>query len=380
MPEEDSKFIARARLLEIAEEEYAEEPSADTYTYDDTHHETVHSAGPTVHRVEVLQSPYLDVFYGHHAVRLTLDWGTTANMIRAAATLYLGIPVSPTTQGANQADGETPLNVVVGVRIIATRDSHEFLLEALVIEALDVDVLAGVPFMHPHDVTVCIRFGELILSDGKRYLYQCLLSVTCPPCSPEYYHNLTRGTYWSTTSSREIPIWWPSVGWTPWYQTHPKYHNQEAWPQSAFLTCLMTQLFCIKMIIFVEWAIQNNTHLIVPLSQTSAPPPPPSPSGHAYEDNNTYLSISVDPESLFSEPLRHKFIDVNKTYNSVFRHDIKVYNGAAGPLEAVVNMGPVQPLQRKGHLLLYIAETSWLNFKRNVMNWSGFKYCFAQRT
>ena len=68
----------RARLLEIADEEYAEEPSVDTYTYndyyDDTHLETVHSAA---------QQCVVSRFYNLHILMcfmaiMQLDWHLTA--------------------------------------------------------------------------------------------------------------------------------------------------------------------------------------------------------------------------------------------------------------------------------------------------------------
>ena len=40
-------------------------------------------------------------------------------------------------------------------------------------------------------------------------------------------------------------------------------------------------------------------------------------------------------------------------YDEVFDPNYAGYNGHVGPFEAVVNMGPVQPPQRKGHLPQY---------------------------
>jgi hypothetical protein len=44
---------------------------------------------------------------------------------------------------------------------------------------------------------------------------------------------------------------------------------------------------------------------------------------------------------------------VKEDYDDVFDKSISGYNGAAGPFEAVVNMGQVQPPQRKGRLPQY---------------------------
>ena len=64
-------------------------------------------------------------------------------------------------------------------------------------------------------------------------------------------------------------------------------------------------------------------------------------------------SICLDPDSQFSPAMRNKFQDLHREFDAVFDPVIVGYNGACGPLEAVVNMGPVQPPQRKGRLPQY---------------------------
>ena len=51
--------------------------------------------------------------------------------------------------------------------------------------------------------------------------------------------------------------------------------------------------------------------------------------------------------------MRSEFQDLLQTYDDVFDPSITGYNGDVGPFEAVVNMGPVQPPQRKGRLPQY---------------------------
>ena len=63
--------------------------------------------------------------------------------------------------------------------------------------------------------------------------------------------------------------------------------------------------------------------------------------------------MTVDPDSLLDEPTRDRFQKLLLDFDEVFNPDIAVYNGAAGPLKAVVNMGPVQPPQRKGRVPQY---------------------------
>ena len=67
---------------------------------------------PTAFRVQTRQSPYMDTFYDHHPVRVTIDSGATGNMIRQALVRKLGALVKASSQSAHQADGSSPLNVV----------------------------------------------------------------------------------------------------------------------------------------------------------------------------------------------------------------------------------------------------------------------------
>ena len=61
----------------------------------------------------------------------------------------------------------------------------------------------------------------------------------------------------------------------------------------------------------------------------------------------------VDPEGRLPQDIALQFRALHKEYDLVFDPQITGYNGAAGPFTAKVNMGPVEPPQRKGRLPLY---------------------------
>ena len=63
--------------------------------------------------------------------------------------------------------------------------------------------------------------------------------------------------------------------------------------------------------------------------------------------------MSIDPDNILSEDLRVKLRHLLQTYDRVFNPDLTGYNGAAGPIQASVNIGPVQPPQRKGRVPQY---------------------------
>ena len=63
--------------------------------------------------------------------------------------------------------------------------------------------------------------------------------------------------------------------------------------------------------------------------------------------------VSVDPDNLLPEDNRLKFRQLLQAYDSVFDPEITGHNGAAGPIQATVNIGPVQPPQCKSRVPQY---------------------------
>ena len=64
-------------------------------------------------------------------------------------------------------------------------------------------------------------------------------------------------------------------------------------------------------------------------------------------------SVQIDPDMQLSSDERASFFAIIEEYDDVFEPNYTGYNGHVGPFEAVVNMGPVQPPQRKGRLPQY---------------------------
>ena len=80
-------------------------------------------------RIQTRQSPYIDMFYDHHKVRLTINSGATGNMIRASTAKRLGVHVTKSSQSAHQADGSSPLSVLGETRMSLTHGHLSFVLE-----------------------------------------------------------------------------------------------------------------------------------------------------------------------------------------------------------------------------------------------------------
>lgn len=117
LPSQDRNFMAKAcAISDIFEQE---EHTIYKATSSDEDHQPI-----AANRIQVRQSPYIDVYLGHHPVRLTVDSGATGNMICASTATYLNAEITLSSQFAHQADGSSPLKVTGETRLTFVRDNH----------------------------------------------------------------------------------------------------------------------------------------------------------------------------------------------------------------------------------------------------------------
>ena len=158
LPAEDRSFLTKARLASSLDEE----EEADEYgplippevPVDELVATPVPSARIVSRRVSTKQSPHFRAFYRQHPLKLTLDTGAETSMIKASVARNINATIVKTSQQALQADGVTPLAVVGETHLALSRAYKRLTLDALVVEDLDVDILAGTPFMIANDVSV----------------------------------------------------------------------------------------------------------------------------------------------------------------------------------------------------------------------------------
>ena len=63
--------------------------------------------------------------------------------------------------------------------------------------------------------------------------------------------------------------------------------------------------------------------------------------------------VTIDPGNIISPELKAQFKTLLYKHSQVFSPNLSGYNGAIGPFKASVNMGTVQPPQRKGRMPQY---------------------------
>lgn len=75
-------------------------------------------------------------------------------MVKASVALHIEVVIKQSNQSALQADGITPLSIVGDTHIILNRDDTDLKLEVLVVNDLDVGILARIPYISVNDISV----------------------------------------------------------------------------------------------------------------------------------------------------------------------------------------------------------------------------------
>ncbi|CAC5379308.1 unnamed protein product [Mytilus coruscus] len=240
-----------------------------------------------VRLVSTKQSLYFKAFYKHFPIELSLDTGAEVSMIKASSADYIGVTIKKSSHSALQDDGVTPLNIVGECHFTLSRDVIELQLEALVVNDLDVDILAVCRRQNTHREYTSVR--QFIQRNEHFCRVRLTTTVDNAPEAPDNIRDLKKTNYIDTT-----------------HTSH--FSNQ----------------------------------------------------------------VSVDPDNLLSPDLKTQFNELLRKFSKVFSRNFEGYNGAIGPFEASVNMGPVQPPQRKGRMPQYSKNNLVeLQNKFDELEWKG---------
>ena len=98
-----------------------------------------------IQRVECIASPHFFCHIGRQSCKVTVDTGAMSNLISLSLARSCGLKIKSSQQRARQLDG-TPLKVCGEVQTYLHYGSAKLHLNALVIEVMDSEILAGVPF------------------------------------------------------------------------------------------------------------------------------------------------------------------------------------------------------------------------------------------
>ena len=366
LPDKDRKYVARARQIAAIFE-------ADTDGDDEGPSDDIPFAEPdqpvqATRLVQVRQSPYLDAFHSHHTVRITVDSGATCNMIRLSTVKRLDATIEASSQSVHQADGYSPLEIIGETEVTFMRDGNQLHFKGLIVENLDVEILAGTPFMEVNDIAVrparrqviigesTYQYGSTIKDSSDKAVRRAVV-LRSPPTSTTVWP----GEFLELGLPDDIPT-------DSEYTLEPRMDAPNAqsakissiWPPPCVVSSVAGRIR-IPNLTDQPQTLKRNEHfcqvslVFAPGDSKQTPTTPPRPlKSHTSPKPFTHsCGVSLDPASLFAPETVAKFREVHEQFDSVFNPQIEGYNGASGPFQAKVNMGPVEPPQRKGRLPQY---------------------------
>ena len=316
-----------------------------------------------------------------HSLKLTLDTGAETSMTKASVTHSIAAPIVKTSQQALQADGVTPLVVVGETQLTLSRAGNHLTLDALVVEDFDVDVLAGTPFMISNDISVRPAKGQVLIQGSEILAYH-------PESSASSQAHAVRRTQSyvlrsSTPTTVVLPGEYLELDLPPNIdpdcalaieaRTNAPSNTcskvSQLWPQPQIVEAVAHRVRLVndtaepRIVRRHEHLCQaRHTTAMVPTSPVGPHPSPPHPGGSNSPQPGFFSdAVEVDPDNILPDTIHNQFHEVLQTNDEVLNPVIVGYNGIAGPVQASVNMGPVQPPQRKGRIPQYSCDKLNLN-------------------
>ena len=366
LPESDKRFMTRARQV-IVDEEYDDDDDVGAEQEYESEHGTVRDEEVSTsvnRRVNVRSSPLFHTFYEHSPLAVTLDTGAETSMIKSSTAADIGCPIYPSSQVAFQADGKTPLNVLGETHVILTRNDLELKFSGLVVDDLDVDILAGVPFMEENDVAVRPKSKSISIGDNCNFTYD----GSVPKCPVNNRSSILRTTakttVWPgdfldvTMPAKELSLHDTLVAIEP----HSTSQCPE-WPAPGVYQSVGSR---IRIVNSTDSPQIFKKHAHVALASPAFDPAEIQPesavpniptvlrTGSArVPDKLNSEDLVLNPDGIIDNVSASKFTALHHRYDSVFDPNYGTYNHRYGRFEAVVNMGSVKPQQRKGRVPQY---------------------------
>ena len=108
----------------------------------------------TSRRISTKHSPQMKVFCKYCPLQLILDTGAEISMIKTSVAVGIGATIKENNENALQADGVIPLSIAGETQLLFFRNNVDLKLEALVVNYLDIDILAGRSSMTANDISL----------------------------------------------------------------------------------------------------------------------------------------------------------------------------------------------------------------------------------
>ena len=325
-----------------------------------TNEPTIDSLETKVQKVECDTTSFFFAFYRHHPCHIVIDTGATSSVVSQAFVKRSEIDIKKTAHSARSAD-KSNLPVLGEVHFTLNFGNLDLPITALVIEKLDCDILAGIPFCKTNDIHVHLKAETISIgtstipygnrgsetSNNQRQIRRIATLIRNDSekiVMPGEYVEFTPRTLHELDCEVAIEPHTPSSSQTDWI--HPsisrvingvvRIPNMTDEPIQIAKSQHLAHIH--PVIVPDETSIQPDNNLPTPPTQTQA----------AFIE-----TISVDPDGLLSAQQRQQFRDINARYRSVYQPNFGAYNDRSGPIRANISLGPVEPPSQKGKLPFY---------------------------
>ena len=390
LPESDKRFMsykARSRAVDVVEDSEEEEDELNSRVQQvnvhdirgkDNHCSCKSGCGegsegvkskrgkkdlkPDIRKVDVVSSPYFWVKYENHEVPVTIDTAAETDVMEHAFAVSIGAPIFRTNISAVNADGKTDLKTVGEVHITFQWENKQLRFDGLVVEHLSDKVLAGGPFMTVNDVYArpakqmvyigdrAVPYNVKVRSTKAVIMRIPRQRVLLPGESAQF--QVPEALAGEDELAIEPRIDARSLKGFPyssqWLQ--PEIVKQEEGfvklsnhSNEPVLIHRHEQLAMIRPVIGDKGLnLSEPNPEVVPSKQVEV------------TETREFLDVVIDPDKVLSHKQHNQFKGLHEKYKNVFdERTLGCYNGASGPLEVKINMGPTLPPQRKGRMPLY---------------------------
>ena len=286
----------------------------------------------------ILHLHHILMFSAAIRLRITLDTGSTGNMIQEAAAIRLGAKSSHSSQSARQADGFSPLQIGGETRLVFTRENKHFTFDGLVIRNLDVPISCEIMTTKSIILKDCTRYsyGSGKPSSPKntpRPVYRATILPAPPSASTiwpgEFIEvDIPEASYCGDgdfaleprrdrnhTQHTTNPPEWPLPDIVTSIFGHIRIHN----PLSHPVTLKRNENFAqIQPVYIPDHLVHDHSNSVkAHYLQNSS-------------DTDYSHDVSLDPDNIMPPDAKSEFQQLLTEFSYVFNTDIKGYNGASG--------------------------------------------------
>ena len=300
--------------------------------------------------------------YEGQKVPLTIDTAAETDVMKESFARSIGAPISKTSTGAVNADGKTDLKTIGEVHLTFQWEDQLLKFDGLVVRDLSDDVLAGGPFMTVNDVYArpakqLVYIGDRAVPYKVKIRAAKAMVMRVQRKKILYPGEAVKFSVPESLSGEEEVAIEPRVD----AKSLKDHTYSSMWLQPQIVK---QEEGCVELVNRSKNVVMIGRHEQIAmvraveddqtLSKIEPYPEVKVVKQNEVDETREYQDVVIDPDKVLAVEQREKFKKLHARYKDIFdSRTMGCYNGASGPLEVKINMGPTLPPQKKGRMPLY---------------------------